>query len=138
MPYNDGMKTIFPILLIVVAGILGWVAFFKPEAPARAPLAEETVLSGSEDVGVVGPADERMRAYPMSEVATHKTPENCWTSIRGNVYDVTAWITQHPGGEQAILKTCGIDATSLFEGKHGGSAGPEAALANFKIGALGE
>jgi cytochrome b involved in lipid metabolism len=119
------MKIFFPIALIVVAGILGYQAFFKAEAPA--PM-QETITT----------PEQKIKGYVLAEVATHSTPENCWTVIRGSVYDVTAWITQHPGGEKAILKTCGIDATLLFDNKHGGSEGPEMALDGFKIGVVAE
>lgn len=129
------MRTIFPIALIIVVGILSWELFFKSE-PVQYPVEAEMPVPGVDGVEEMSVNDERERAYTLAEVATHNTPENCWTSIRENVYDVTAWITKHPGGEKAILKTCGIDATTLFEGKHGGSEGPEAALATFKIGTL--
>ncbi|MCX7589986.1 MAG: cytochrome b5 domain-containing protein, partial [Patescibacteria group bacterium] len=56
--------------------------------------------------------------------------------IRENVYDLTSWITKHPGGEKAILNLCGKDGTSLFEKQHGGEKIPEDALAKFKIGKL--
>ncbi len=133
------MKNIFPIVFVVVVGILSWVLFFKPAVPAVAPGLESMMpVQGVEGVEEMVVEEDRVRAYPMSEVAAHNTPENCWTAIRGEVYDVTAWITKHPGGEKAILKTCGIDATTLFENKHGGSEGPEAALSGFKIGTLAQ
>jgi cytochrome b involved in lipid metabolism len=39
-------------------------------------------------------------------------------AIRGKVYDVTKFISKHPGGNQ-ILNGCGKDATSYFEGVKG-------------------
>jgi cytochrome b involved in lipid metabolism len=75
-------------------------------------------------------------SYSLAEVAKHKDVKSCWTAISGGVYDVTAWIDQHPGGAENILQTCGKDATSLFVGQHDGQARPEAELASFKIGTL--
>lgn len=69
-------------------------------------------------------------------VAEHNSRESCWSSINGNVYDLTSWIPQHPGGEQAILQLCGKDGSAKFNGMHGGSATQENILAGFKIGVL--
>lgn len=49
-----------------------------------------------------------------SEVAKHNTMNDCWTIIHDQVFDITAAISKHPGGE-AILMGCGINATQLFE-----------------------
>ena len=32
----------------------------------------------------------------------------------GNVYDVTEFISEHPGGSKILLKACGKDSTELF------------------------
>lgn len=77
-----------------------------------------------------------MQVYAMSDVEAHGSEASCRTVIRGNVYDVTAWINQHPGGDRNILKTCGIDATAAFERKHGGQEKPENILAGFEIGTV--
>lgn len=74
--------------------------------------------------------------YSMTEVTSHKDAKNCWTTINGNVYDVTPWIAQHPGGAQAIISLCGIDGSSAFDGQHGGQRRPEAELKSFLIGKL--
>ena len=75
-------------------------------------------------------------SYTAAQVATHKDASSCWTSISGSVYDLTKWISQHPGGPDRILSICGIDGTSAFEGQHGGQSRPEQVLATFKIGTL--
>ncbi len=54
--------------------------------------------------------------YSLDDVSGHDSEEDCWMAINGKVYDVTDAIGPHPGGE-AILKGCGIDATTMFEGK---------------------
>jgi cytochrome b involved in lipid metabolism len=70
----------------------------------------------------------------LEEVATHNTRESCWTMINGDAYDLTSWIPQHPGGEDAILQLCGTDGSAQFNGQHGGAAQQAAILAGFKIG----
>lgn len=72
----------------------------------------------------------------VAELARHNTRESCWTSINGNIYDLTGWIPKHPGGERAILGLCGIDGSESFNKKHGSSEQALAALAGFKINVL--
>jgi uncharacterized membrane protein len=76
-------------------------------------------------------------AYTMADVAKHASASSCWTAISGNVYDVTQWIGQHPGGQRVILALCGKDGTSSFNGQHAGQHRPETELKNFLIGTLG-
>lgn len=75
-------------------------------------------------------------SYTMTEVATANTEEKCWTVINDIVYDLTAFINKHPGGDRNILKICGKDGTSAFTGKHSGQMRPEETLATFDIGIL--
>jgi cytochrome b involved in lipid metabolism len=72
----------------------------------------------------------------LARVAQHGSRTSCWSAINGNVYDLTSWIPNHPGGEQAILSICGIDGSSAYDGQHGGSSRPASILAGFKIGIL--
>lgn len=76
------------------------------------------------------------RSYTSAEVAFHSTETSCWTSIDGNVYDVTTWISKHPGGSQAILSLCGKDGSAAFDNQHGGQRRPAEELATFQIGTL--
>ncbi len=74
--------------------------------------------------------------FSMATIATHNSQSSCWTTINGNVYDVTKWISQHPGGAGAILSLCGKDGSAAFTGQHGGQSRPASELAGFKIGTL--
>lgn len=76
--------------------------------------------------------------YTMAQVAANANASACWTVVAGTVYDVTAWIAKHPGGSRAILSMCGTDATASFTRQHGSSANAQAALAQFRIGALAQ
>lgn len=76
------------------------------------------------------------KTYTAAEVAKNNSESSCWTIVRGEVFDVTSFMTKHPGGKANILKLCGIDGTSLFEGKHGGQSAPEMRLDGLKIGNL--
>ncbi|MFZ2886546.1 MAG: cytochrome b5-like heme/steroid binding domain-containing protein [Minisyncoccia bacterium] len=72
----------------------------------------------------------------MADIAAHADDSSCWTAINGNVYDLTSWIPNHPGGEQAIKQLCGTDGSAKFNNMHGGDAKKETVLAGFKIGEL--
>ena len=74
--------------------------------------------------------------YTMAQVAKHTSASSCWSAINGNVYDLTSWVNQHPGGAQAILSICGIDGSAAFNDQHGGQRRPANELAGFKIGPL--
>ncbi|MDB4991906.1 MAG: conserved rane protein of unknown function [Parcubacteria group bacterium] len=75
-------------------------------------------------------------SYTLVQVATHGNASSCWSAINGNVYNLTSWISQHPGGEGRILSICGKDGSSAFDGQHGSDPRAQAQLATFKIGAL--
>lgn len=75
-------------------------------------------------------------SYTMAEVKAHNSSASCWTIVNGSVYDVTSWITKHPGGAGAIKGMCGVDGSAAFNGQHGGQARPASELASFKIGVL--
>ncbi len=94
--------------------------------------AQDTVATSSEPATTVVPA--ATSGITSAEVANHTTRENCWSTINGNVYDLTSWIPQHPGGEQAILQLCGTDGSAKYNGQHGGAPKQATILFGFKIG----
>ena len=51
---------------------------------------------------------------PMTEVAKHSSKTDCWVVVDGQVLDVTSFLSEHPGGELAILTFAGKDATEEF------------------------
>lgn len=80
-----------------------------------------------------GPA---ARTYTMADVAQHADASSCWAAIRGEVYDLTAWIDEHPGGPQRIRNLCGTDATAQFTAQHDTAERPNLRLETYRIGAL--
>ncbi|KAM4059706.1 FMN-dependent dehydrogenase [Hirsutella rhossiliensis] len=53
-----------------------------------------------------------------ADVAKHNTPDSCWVVLYGNVYDVTDFLSSHPGGSKIILKLAGRDATQEYDPVH--------------------
>ncbi|KIM85387.1 hypothetical protein PILCRDRAFT_778154 [Piloderma croceum F 1598] len=56
--------------------------------------------------------------WTLQQVAKHNTPSSCWVIINNKVYDVTDFLTEHPGGSSIILKYAGRDATAAYEPIH--------------------
>ncbi|KAK7472416.1 hypothetical protein VKT23_000530 [Stygiomarasmius scandens] len=52
------------------------------------------------------------------EVAQHNNRDSCWIIVHGNVYDVTEFLDEHPGGSKIILKYAGKDATAEYDPIH--------------------
>jgi L-lactate dehydrogenase (cytochrome) len=49
-----------------------------------------------------------------SEVAKHNNRDSCWVVIENQVYDVTDFLEEHPGGASIILRYAGKDATEEY------------------------
>lgn len=85
--------------------------------------------SGAPETGQQG-------GFTLEQVAQHASPEDCWAIVGDQVYDLSAWGGEHPGGRRAISNLCGTDATADFQSKHGGQQIPRSALDRFRIGVL--
>lgn len=98
--------------------------------------AVAVIAAASLTCAVAVPAQAATKSYTAAQVAKHASPTNCWTSITGSVYNLTTWISRHPGGSGAITMLCGKDGTSAFNGEHRGNSGVASTLQQFKIGVL--
>ena len=76
------------------------------------------------------------QGYSKAQVAQKNSRSACWVVVSGSVYNLTDWVTKHPGGASAITSLCGGDATDAFEGKHGGEARPSSILESYYLGPL--
>lgn len=82
------------------------------------------------------PSSAISNALTMAAVASHTDAASCWTVVDSVVYDITTWITQHPGGPEVIEALCGQDGTSAFRGQHAAQGEPNEALDGFELGPL--
>lgn len=102
--------------------------------PAPAPAAAEPEVEEVQpepEPEVVEPA-----GYTMTQVRANNTTSSCWAAVNGNVYDLTGWVSRHPGGSGAISRLCGTDATSAFSARHGNQTNPNNTLASYLLGPL--
>ncbi len=125
-------------LLLIGAGCSSYVETgTRSESPDSVGGAKEVSPEGNTvDNKASGDTVTGDIMFTLEDVEKHGSKDDCYTAVRGSVYDVTAWISKHPGGEKAILSICGKDGTAQFEGKHGGQPRPENELSSFKIGTL--
>eukprot|EP00405_Crypthecodinium_cohnii_P025458 CAMPEP_0206489994 /NCGR_PEP_ID=MMETSP0324_2-20121206/43702_1 /ASSEMBLY_ACC=CAM_ASM_000836 /TAXON_ID=2866 /ORGANISM="Crypthecodinium cohnii, Strain Seligo" /LENGTH=1124 /DNA_ID=CAMNT_0053970041 /DNA_START=42 /DNA_END=3416 /DNA_ORIENTATION=+ len=73
----------------------------------------------------------------MAEVSKHTTKSDCWVVVNGEVLNVTSFLSEHPGGELAILTFAGKDASEEFNMIHPPDVIPKYAPDSV-IGKLGE
>ena len=83
---------------------------------------------------------EPVTVYSLSDVAEHKQRTDCWMTIHGQVYNLTAYLPQHPTSLQVILPSCGLESSHAYDTKkrdrsHSDEA--EKLLAQYWIGVLG-
>ncbi|CAK0798423.1 unnamed protein product [Prorocentrum cordatum] len=92
---------------------------------------------GGKAKGGAAPAGKGgVKGYSMEEVAKHTSKTDCWVVVAGEVLDVTSFLSQHPGGELAILTFAGKDATEEFNMIHPPDVIPKYAP-DAAIGVLG-
>ena len=128
------MKKSTPYIIAVVAGAL----IFKSKDNSSTSDSGTSQSSNTTTSNNSTQATDTARSYTLSEVAQHNSRSDCWTVIDGNVYDVSSFVSGHPGGT-VIAKACGIDGTELYntqdgEGSHSRTADRE--LKSLLIGAL--
>ncbi|KAJ5094701.1 hypothetical protein N7456_010562 [Penicillium angulare] len=52
------------------------------------------------------------------EISGHRSPEDCWIVVNDQVWDMTDFLDEHPGGPNIILKYAGRDATDAYSAVH--------------------
>jgi cytochrome b involved in lipid metabolism len=77
------------------------------------------------------------KTFSRQQVASHSSKDSCWIIIDRNVYDVTGYLFQHPGGSSILLDPTmkGKDRGQEFrDNDHSGMA--KATLKQYFIGVL--
>ena len=130
-------------ILFLVLVAIGIYQVSQNSAEQRNSTANEENSNPSESLPVT---QNTATEYSFEEVAQRNSKENCWTIINGAVYDITAYIPRHPGGDE-ILLACGTDGTTLFtqrtsnDGERIGSGTPHSGsatrqLESYRVGIL--
>lgn len=77
--------------------------------------------------------------FSLVDVSEHNNAQDCWLAIDGGVYDVSSYISAHPGGAGTIIPSCGKEASQSFATKGGEGAHSQnawALLGQYQIGIL--
>lgn len=53
----------------------------------------------------------------LAEIQKHNLVKDCWVIVNNHVYDVTSFVSLHPGGAANIISYCGQDMTQAFLGQ---------------------
>ncbi|EXL44515.1 hypothetical protein FOCG_13485 [Fusarium oxysporum f. sp. radicis-lycopersici 26381] len=90
------------------------------------------VNSAVDQDGEISPSDRRLT---IDELENHRSLDTgVWIAIAGNVYDVSTFLPQHPGGDAILLDAAGTDVTEDFFDLHSDEA--EKILPAYHIGKL--
>ena len=129
------MKNTKLILIILVLIIFAGVSIFIIANNSKT-ISTQVIQVPPYAPAIVNSSASSVEQYTSAQVAVHSSSNDCWSIINSKVYNLTAWVNQHPGGQQAILSLCGIDGSSAFNDQHGGQKRPTNELASFLIGNL--
>ncbi|KAK0667461.1 acyl-CoA dehydrogenase/oxidase [Cercophora samala] len=54
------------------------------------------------------------KTFTQADVASHRTTDSLWITIDGDVYDLTKFQDDHPGGKKILQRVAGKDASKQF------------------------
>ena len=132
------------VCVVIMSAIFVLGFFQKQQRESATPSQPEaTPTPANTNSGNTVPTQpvQSTQTFTTTEVSSHNTATNCWLIVNGNVYDVSKFLSQHPGGEAEILPYCGKEATKAFDtqGRSRGSGHSTTAdqmLQDYKIGTL--
>jgi len=85
-------------------------------APGHSPLDWACLKSSGADLR--GGVETLTRITP-SLLKEHNKPDDAWSAFYGKVYNITPYLSFHPGGEKELMRVAGRDGTKLFAATHG-------------------
>ncbi|TEA13873.1 Cytochrome b2 [Colletotrichum sidae] len=59
-----------------------------------------------------------MDEISLTDLSRHNTKTDCWIAVHSKVWDITDFISEHPGGPSVLLKCAGSNATEIFDKAH--------------------
>eukprot|EP00927_Polykrikos_kofoidii_P031229 TRINITY_DN2688_c0_g1_i1.p1 TRINITY_DN2688_c0_g1~~TRINITY_DN2688_c0_g1_i1.p1 ORF type:complete len:587 (-),score=85.99 TRINITY_DN2688_c0_g1_i1:59-1756(-) len=59
-----------------------------------------------------------LERFTMAEVANHCSRDDLWIIVDERVYDITSFVSKHPGGDLPLVNMAGKDCTDVFANYH--------------------
>ena len=87
----------------------------EPTSSSRSKTISSIIINKLQSISVTtsAPANNldslpinQTKTFSTTQLASYNTQSSCYVSVLSKVYDVTAYISQHPGGSE-ILRGCG-------------------------------
>ncbi|CCM01512.1 uncharacterized protein FIBRA_03568 [Fibroporia radiculosa] len=83
-------------------------------APGHGPLDWANLKKSGEDLRGV---DTLLRVTP-SMLKQHNKRDDAWSAFNGKIYNITHYLSYHPGGEKELMRVAGRDGSKLFALTH--------------------
>lgn len=140
--YFINMKKLTTVSLFifwaVVTAILTAGLVFYQNNKNSAPRSDGAGLNNSASPSPAGAS----LVLNAAEIAKHNSAGDCWLLIDGKIYNVSSYLSAHPGGAGIIIPLCGKEATQVFNTK-GGRGAPHSdyaasLLINYLVGDLNQ
>jgi cytochrome b involved in lipid metabolism len=142
------LKTILNVLIPIIA--VSSIVLTVLAGHSGAEASWENRIAATQAAGLEDPAPTTTSsASPKStsptgtvtlsnaEIRTHNSKSDCWSIVNGNVYNLTSYVSSHPGGQSVIANICGKDGSSAFTNQHNSQSKPNNVLSGFLLGAVG-
>jgi len=118
----------------------GIAATPTPSAPISPPLPADTSIFKSPNIDIkrlqFNLQDSQQVRFTLADVAMHHTKNDCYLAINNKVYDVSSYISFHPGGSRTIISRCGMEVTGIFASIHSNFAWD--LLSKYKVGSISQ
>jgi len=96
---------------------------------------EEKVIPDEEQAKEISMVKDGLKnPITIDELRKHDNEKAPWFVLKGEVYDGTAFLEEHPGGAQSIISAAGLDSTDEFMAIHSETA--KAMMTKYHVGSL--
>ncbi|KIW14634.1 hypothetical protein PV08_07418 [Exophiala spinifera] len=96
---------------------------------------EEAAVTSNQPTKEISMVKEGLKkTITIDELRKHDGAQSPWFVVKGEVYDGTAFLDEHPGGAQSIISAAGLDSTDEFMAIHSETA--KAMMPKYHIGSL--
>lgn len=93
------ISAVVGILVLLVAAVFAFKSF-SPSATSSDAATVSQEDAGDNAVPSGDSASQKVRVISMDELSMHNSESSCWIAVSGQVYDVTSFIGNHPGGKK--------------------------------------